>query len=89
MGRWGDPFPAAPQVPRGRGGGGGGVAAQRTVTATGETGAADSNQERTGEANAEGVGSGSEGMASNHQKKDEKIEIDNATPADGTAPMQE
>jgi len=67
----------------------GGAAAQRTVTATGETGAADSNQERTGEANAEGVGSGSEGMASNHQKKDEKIEIDNATPADGTAPMQE
>lgn len=67
----------------------GGPGVQRTVTATGETGAADSNgQERTGEANAEGVGSGSEGMASNHQKKDGN-EMDNATPADDTAPMQE
>jgi hypothetical protein len=76
--------------------------AQQTVTATGETGAADSNQERTGEANAEGVGSGSEGMASNHQKKDgvaanaiaaksdtnENETNENATAADGSVPMQ-
>ena len=42
--------------------------AQQTVTATGETPTVDSNHERTGEANAEGVGSGSEGMASNPKK---------------------
>jgi hypothetical protein len=74
---------ASKQPPRGE--------AQRTVTATGETGAADSNQERTGEANAEGVGSGSEGMASNHQKKDNAAKSDtneNALAADGAAPMQ-
>ncbi len=74
--------------------------AQRTVTATGETGAADSNQERTGEANGEGMGSGSEGMASNHQKKDggsaakakaaksDTNENENAAAADGSVPMQ-
>lgn len=45
------------------------VEAQRTVTATGETPTVDSNHERTGEANGEGGGSGSEGMASN-QKRD-------------------
>lgn len=74
--------------------------AQQAVTATGETPTVDSNHERTGEAHGEGVGSGSEGMASNPKKDstadpqatvtEENANTDDKTADnnDMTAPMQ-